>query len=42
MHEMTAAPNVWKWQFKIGDDAITGKTETAMRQLAIRSHPEAD
>lgn len=33
---MTAVPNVWKWQFRIGDQVKTGKTETRINLLAIR------
>jgi hypothetical protein len=33
---MTAAPGVWKWQFTIGDQVKTGKTETRIGLLAIR------
>jgi hypothetical protein len=31
-----SAPGVWQWQFRIGDAAISGKTETNIRLLAIR------
>lgn len=30
------APGVWQWQFRIGDAAMSGRTETNIRQLAIR------
>jgi hypothetical protein len=33
---MTTVPGVWKWQFKIGDEVKTGKTETRIDLLAIR------
>jgi hypothetical protein len=33
---MTTVPGVWKWQFKIGDEIKTGKTETKIDLLAIR------
>ena len=33
---MTAVPGVWKWQFRIGDQVKTGKTETRIDLLAIR------
>ncbi len=33
---MTETPGVWKWQFRIGDQVKTGKTETRLYQLAIR------
>jgi len=29
-------PNVWRWQFRIGDNVTTGKTETALRGIAAR------
>ena len=29
-------PGVWKWQFRIGDKIITGKTEARLNLLAIR------
>jgi hypothetical protein len=32
----TATPGVWKWQFRIGNDVKTGKTETRINLLAIR------
>jgi hypothetical protein len=32
----TSAPGVWKWQFRIGDEVKTGKTETRINLLAIR------
>jgi hypothetical protein len=32
----TATPGVWRWQFRIGDDVKTGKTETRINLLAIR------
>jgi len=32
----TATPGVWKWQFRIGDEVKTGKTETKINLLAIR------
>ena len=32
----TETPGVWKWQFRIGDDVKTGKTETRINLLAIR------
>jgi hypothetical protein len=34
--ERTTTPGVWKWQFRIGDEVVTGKTETAIYFLAIR------
>ena len=33
---LTAIPSVWKWQFRIGDEVKTGKTETRIDLLAIR------
>jgi hypothetical protein len=30
------APDVWKWQFQIGDKVISGKTEARLNLLAIR------
>ena len=30
------APGVWKWQFRIGDRVISGKTEAKLNLLAIR------
>ncbi|SHL60023.1 hypothetical protein SAMN05444159_6332 [Bradyrhizobium lablabi] len=32
----TATPGVWKWQFRIGNEVKTGKTETRINLLAIR------
>lgn len=32
----TALPGVWQWQFRIGDEIRTGKTETKIDLLAIR------
>ena len=32
----TSVPGVWKWQFRIGDEVKTGKTETRINPLAIR------
>jgi len=32
----TALPGVWQWQFRIGDETRTGKTETRIDLLAIR------
>lgn len=32
----TSVPGVWKWQFRIGDEVKTGKTETRIHLLAIR------
>jgi hypothetical protein len=30
------APGLWKWQFRIGDEVKTGKTETKLNLLAMR------
>ena len=30
------APGIWKWQFRIGDRVVTGKTEARLHLLAIR------
>jgi hypothetical protein len=30
------APNIWKWQFRIGDKEISGRTEARLYLLAIR------
>jgi hypothetical protein len=32
----TASPGIWQWQFRIGDEIRTGKTETKIDLLAIR------
>ena len=32
----TSVPGVWKWQFRIGNEIKTGKTETKIDLLAIR------
>jgi hypothetical protein len=32
----TAAPGIWKWQFRIGNEVKTGKTETKLELLAMR------
>jgi hypothetical protein len=31
-----ATPGVWNWDFQIGDQVMTGKTETNLDLLAIR------
>jgi hypothetical protein len=33
---VTATPGVWKWQFRIGEEVKTGKTETRIGLLAVR------
>ena len=30
------APGLWKWQFRIGDRIVSGKTEARLQLLAIR------
>jgi hypothetical protein len=32
----TATPDIWRWQFRIGDQVKTGRTETRINLLAIR------
>ncbi|MBR0965991.1 hypothetical protein JQ554_17640 [Bradyrhizobium diazoefficiens] len=32
----TATPGIWQWQFRIGEETRTGKTETKIDLLAIR------
>lgn len=32
----TASPGIWQWQFRIGNEIRTGKTETKIDLLAIR------
>jgi hypothetical protein len=29
-------PGIWKWQFRIGERLVTGKTEAKLNLLAIR------
>jgi hypothetical protein len=33
---LTTTPGIWKWQFQIGEQIKTGKTETRINLLAIR------
>jgi hypothetical protein len=33
---LTTTPGIWKWQFRIGEQVKTGKTETRINLLAIR------
>jgi hypothetical protein len=33
---LSAAPDVWKWQFRIGDTVKSGTTETRINLLAVR------
>ena len=30
------APGIWKWQFRIDDKVVAGKTEAKLNLLAIR------
>lgn len=30
------APGIWKWQFRVGDRLVAGKTEAKLNLLAIR------
>jgi len=32
----SASPGIWKWQFRIGDRVVAGKTEARLQLLAIR------
>jgi hypothetical protein len=32
----TEAPEIWRWQFRIGDELKTGKTETTIELMAVR------
>ncbi|MCK1734219.1 hypothetical protein IVA79_09685 [Bradyrhizobium sp. 138] len=32
----TATPGIWQWQFRIGEQIKTGRTETKIDLLAIR------
>jgi hypothetical protein len=32
----SSTPGVWKWQFRIGDQVRTGRTETRINLMAIR------
>jgi hypothetical protein len=32
----TATPGIWRWQFRIGDEVKSGKTETRISLLAVR------
>lgn len=32
----TAIPGIWEWQFRIGEQIKTGRTETKIDLLAIR------
>jgi hypothetical protein len=33
---MTATPGTWAWQFRIGDEVKTGRTQTRIYLLAVR------
>ena len=33
---VTPTPGIWKWQFQIGNEVKTGKTETKLELLAVR------
>jgi len=33
---IAVAPGVWKWQFRIGDRLVAGRTEARLNLLAIR------
>jgi hypothetical protein len=36
-YSVTAGPpGTWKWQFRIGDRVVTGRTEANLQLLAIR------
>jgi hypothetical protein len=36
-YSLTAvAPGIWKWQFRIDDRVVSGKTETKLYLLAVR------
>ena len=37
-----AAPGIWKWQFRIGERVVSGKTEARLQLLAIRRVAAAD
>jgi hypothetical protein len=32
----TAEPDIWRWQFQIGDSVRTGRTQTRLAELAAR------
>ncbi len=32
----TATPGIWRWQFQIGEQVRTGRTETRINLLAMR------
>ena len=33
---MTAVPDIWKWEFQIGEETRSGKTEAKLQLLAVR------
>lgn len=33
---LTVDPDIWQWQFQIGDDVKTGKTRTRLGAMASR------
>jgi hypothetical protein len=33
---MTAIPDIWKWEFQIGEQTKSGKTEAKLQLLAVR------
>jgi hypothetical protein len=32
----TAEPDVWEWQFRLGDELKSGRTQTRLAALAVR------
>jgi hypothetical protein len=32
----TAEPDVWEWQFRLGDELRSGRTQTRLAALAVR------
>lgn len=36
MIALTTVPDIWRWQFRIGDQVKTGRTETKIDLLAMR------
>ena len=33
---IAVAPGIWKWQFRLGDKVVMGRTEAKLNLLAIR------
>jgi hypothetical protein len=33
---LTETPGIWKWQFRIGQEVVSGRTETRINLLAVR------